>query len=188
MDSLNIVDQLKKKINFLSANGDEYKFNVTIENLVDMKYQFSVYVEGKLNDLHRELINQAIVYTWNMTAYQTKDFIDYYSKNYVFTFVPNTRLEVDIDGKLQTRLIYFISSMGNYASEEDFDLLPKQIWLQDSMVKFDLPYSLLEGQDSSTKEYNKLYYIDFDGYVDPSFEGQISDIILEKFRNIYTGN
>lgn len=187
MDSLNIIEKIKEDLNFLSSNGDEYRFGGALDDLMDSRYQFNVYIEGKINELQRAMINQAITYTWNLTAYQTKNFVNYFLKNYQFTFIPKTQLQVDIEGKLQTKISYFITSMGKLATEEDFDLIPISNWLQDSFVKYDLPYVLLEGNDESVKDYNKLYYIDFDGYIDPINEDDISATILYSFRHIYTG-
>ncbi len=154
-----------------------------------MKHQFNLYIEGKISEFHMSIIQQAIIYTWNLTAYQTKNFVEYFMKNYQFHFLPEHSLEVDIEGKLQTRITYFISSSINkYATEEDFDLLPLITWMQDSMIKYDMPYSLLDGNDASTIEYNKLYYVDFDGYIDPLYEKDISSTILKIYKRIYNGN
>jgi hypothetical protein len=186
MESIAILTKFKSKINFLSSNGDEYKFNATLADTIDMRHQFNLYIEGKINEIHKPVLYQAIVYTWNLTAYQTRSFMDYFLKNYQFTFINDHSVEVDIEGKLQTKLTYFISSGNKYATEEDFDILPNLNWLQDSLIKYDLPYSLIDGDDGSTKEYNKLYYVDFDGYVDPTFEEDISATILSLYRRIYT--
>ena len=186
INSANIVQLFKSKLNFLSANGNEYVLWESVSDLMELKSAFSVYIQGKVNKIHRELIHQAIVYTWNITAYQTKDYVKYYANNYAFTFVSEPMIEVDISGHLQTRITYFISSNGRQANQDEFELIPKVTWLQDSFVKYDLPYSLVSGEDASAKDYNSLYYTDFNGYVDPSDQTKISDIILNKFRQIYT--
>jgi len=188
MESLYIVNEIVAKLDFVSSNGDQYDFKPKIDDLFDMKHRFSVFIEGKISEHHRPSIHQAIVYTWNLTAYQTKNFVNYFNKNYQFVFLPNNQIEVDMEGNMQTKITYFIISNGRLAKHEDFDLLPRVNWLQDSMQKFDLPYYLLDGNDESIKAYNKLYYIDFDGYIDPSYEENISAIILTSFRKIYSGN
>lgn len=196
MDSLYITEQIRHKLNFKSSNGDGYIFTARIDDLIDMKYHFSLFIEGKINDMHKPLINQAIIYTWNLTAYQTRNFISYFAKQYKFTFLDSSELDVDIDGKLQTKIIYFMSptvmsspatSNSKYACKDDFELTPRITWLQDSMLKYDLPYSLLDGNDESIKPYNKLYYIDFEGYIDPLFEEDIKSSILTSFRQAYKG-
>jgi len=135
--------------------------------------------------LHNDLLNRAIVYTWNLTAYQTKSFVQFFSKNYQFTFLNKNELDIDVNGNLQTKVTYFISSNGKYALEEDFELVPKVSWLQDSVQKYDLPYFILDGHDESVKPYEKLYSIDFDGYIDPTNEEDISETILNSFRVTY---
>ena len=186
MDSVEIIDQIRTKINFLSSNGDDYIFRSSLDDFIDMKHQFNVFIEGRINELHTSLINRAIVYTWNLTAYQTKTFVNFFSKNYQFTFLSKNELEIDLEGNLQTKITYFISSNGKYAKPEDFELVPKTSWLQDSIQKYDLPYFILDGNDLSVKSYEKLYYIDFDGYIDPTNEEEISENILNSFRETYT--
>lgn len=187
LDAPDITELAQTKMNFLSSNGDEYKFHASLGDavIIDSSYQFNVFIEGKINEAHKPALCQAIVYTWNLTAYQTKNFVDYFLKNYHFTFMPDVSLEVDVEGKLQTKIVYFVSSANKYANEEDFDLLPNVNWLQDSIVKYDLPYSLVDGNDGSTIEYDKLYFVDFDGYIDPLFESDISSKILSIFRRVY---
>jgi hypothetical protein len=185
MDSLFIIDQLLKQKDFSSANGDVYQFNSYIDDLFDMKQHFYVFIEGRVNIHHRLLIDQAIYYTWNLTAYQSKNFVQYYKNNYEFTFLPSNELYVDTDGKLQTKIIFFISSRGKLACEDDFDLLPKTDWIQDSMRKYDFIYSVLDGKDRSVKPYNSLYFVDFDSHIDPSYENHITQTILAEFRRAY---
>ena len=185
-NSIDIIDKIKSKINFLSSNGENYLLESKIQDFIDMKYQFNVFVEGRINELHNELINRAIVYTWNLTAYQTKSFVQFFSKNYQFTFLNQNELDIDVNGNLQTKITYFLSSNGKYANEEDFEMIPKVSWLQDSIQKYDLPYFILDGHDESVKPYDKLYSIDFDGYIDPTNEDDISETILHSFREAYT--
>lgn len=216
MDSWNLTERIRTRLaNFRSSNGDEYKLsndnNDVVDDhanesqLMDSTYQFDVYIEGKLSDVHRAMINQAIVFTWNLTAYQTKNFVNYFIKGYQFWFVPKSQLMVDADGKLQTKLVYFIASAGGkLASHDDFELVPKTSWLQDSFVKYDLPYVVLDHDDlitashrrrptsphsavRSARDYDKLYSVDFDSYIDPLDEDEIGSIILASFRRFYTG-
>lgn len=206
MDSSNITERIRSRLNFASSNGDEYKLSVDSgsagvgdnnQELMDSTNQFNVYVEGKLSELHRNAINQAIVFTWNLTAYQTKNFVSYFIKGYQFTFVPRSQLLVDEDGKLQTKMVYFITSAsGRLASRDDFELVPKPSWLQDSFVKYDLPYVVIDQDKLSeashhrhhrTRDYEKLYYVDFDSYIDPLDEDDIGSTVLASFRRIYTG-
>jgi hypothetical protein len=186
MEKADLMRDITANLDFLSANQETYKLSLKIDNLIDMRYKFTVFIDGRVNELHKNTIQQAIIYTWNLTAYQTKHFIDYYSKSYKFTFMDKTELDVDVDGNLQTKISYFISSYGRYVNEESFEMVPKLTWLQDSMLKFDLPYYLLDGNDRSIKAYNKLYYVDFDGYIDPSYEEDIGATILNAFRQTYT--
>lgn len=216
MESLNIVSELARR-HVISSNGDTYKLSANADaadddggSLMDTRAQFYVYIEGKTSGErheHRELINQAIVLTWNLTAYQTASFVDYFRARYQFVFAsssPHRRQQVlvDADGKLQTRVAYFIVATENnrhktLATPDDFDLLPRAAWLQDSFVKYDLPYVVLAlGHASSSptpvtrrlRDYDKLYFVDFDGYVDPSWEDDIGESILATFRRVYTGS
>lgn len=196
MDSSNLIKRIRSRLNFLSSNGDEYKWTVDSGgDLLDSRYQFNVYIEGKVSELHCTLINQAVVYTWNLTAYQTKNFVNFFMRGYQFMFVPRARILVDADGKLQTKLAYFItaSSNGRLAAQDDFDLVPRASWLQDSFAKYDLPYVVLD-QDTEpaaayhhARDYDKLYYVDFDSYIDPTDEDDIGSAILACFRRIYIG-
>lgn len=207
MDSSNLIERIRTRINFASSNGDEYKLSSGGDDeLMDSSHQFNVHIEGKVSELHRAMINQAIVYTWNLTAYQTKNFVSYFLKGYQFTFVPRSQLLVDADGKLQTRIVYFIAAAsGKLASHDDFELLPKVGWLQESFAKYELPYVVLDHDDnrligsqyttataaqhaSIARDYDKLYYVDFDNYIDPLDEDDIGSTILGTFRRIYTGN
>ncbi len=188
MDSLHIVENIRRRINFMSSNGEKYLITWNNDDLLDMKYHFSLFIEGKINQKLSADINRAIELTWNLTAYQTKNFELYFAKNYKFTFMPSYEIEIDTDGKLQTKIIYFISSYGKLVNEEEFTLIPKLNWLQDTFDKFNLPYVLLDGNDESLKPYKKLYYVDFSGYVDPLDEQNISNTILGCFRNVYKGN
>jgi hypothetical protein len=185
MDNAKILRQVNARLDFMSSNNEEYKFSQKIDNLIDMKNKFNIFIDGRVNELHKQTIYQAIIYTWNLTAYQTKEFVSYYSKGYQFTFMDKFELDVDVDGNLQTKITYFISSFGRYVGEDSFELIPKLTWLQDSMLKFDLPYYLLDDNDISIKSYNKLYFVDFDGYIDPSYEDDISSTILSAFRETY---
>lgn len=187
MDSLHIVQSIRKKINFKSSNGDVYSISASSEDLLDMKYHFSLFIEGKINEKYNSEINRAIELTWNLTAYQTKNFEQYFVKNYKFTFMPSFEIDIDTDGKLQTKIIYFISTNGKLVDQEEFNLLPKLNWLQDTFDKFGLPYVLLDGNDESLKPYKKLYYVDFSGYIDPLDERDISSTILTSFRETYKG-
>lgn len=187
MDSSRIVEKIKRQIDFKSSNGDKYLISSNSDDLLDMKYHFSLFIEGKINEKYSVDINRAIELTWNLTAYQTKNFEQYFAKNYKFIFMPFYEIEIDTDGKLQTKIVYFISSSGKLVSEEDFNLMPKLNWLQDTFDKFGLPYVLLDGNDDSLKPYKKLYFVDFSGYIDPSNEKDISNTILTCFRNNFKG-
>ena len=198
MDSVRLCELLSLKASMLSSGGGfeaitssathtAYAFHHKIDGLIDKRNEFNVYVEGRVNPLHRHAIQQAVVYTWNLTPYQTRDFVAYFAKNYQFTFVERGQLEVDIDGKLETRLTYFISSNGKYVNEDAFELTPRLGWLQDSMDKYDLPYYLLDGADRSVKPYDKLFALDLDGHVDPSSEDEIRVHVLSAFRMAYPG-
>ena len=117
-----------------------------------------------------------------------RSYAKYFAKNYHFEFIPRNELFVDIDGNLQTKIIYFIvNKNGRLATERDFEMLPRLEWIQDSFQKYLLPYSLLDGSDESVKPYKTLYYVDFDGYIDPSHESQIKDVVLNTFRKEYPG-
>lgn len=207
MDSSNLTERIRTRINFASSNGDEYTLsNGGDDELMDSTHQFNVHIDGKVSELHRAMINQAIVYTWNLTAYQTKNFVSYFLKGYQFTFVPRSQLLVDADGKLQTRIVYFIAAAsGKLASRDDFELLPKVGWLQESFVNYELPYVVLDHDNdnrfvgsqyttsaaqhaSIARDYDKLYYVDFDNYIDPLDEDDIGSTILGTFRRVYTGN
>jgi hypothetical protein len=187
MNSLHINDRIKALIDFRSANDEIYSIHSELADVIDMKHHFNVFIAGRVNEAHKNMIYQAIVFTWNITAYQTKSFIQYYTRNYQFTFVPSNDLNVDIDGKLLTKITYFISSNGKYTTRDDFEMLPQRQYLQDSMQKYDLPYYLLEDDDESVQSYSRLYFIDFDGYIDPSEEQEIKQIILNSFRKAYPG-
>jgi hypothetical protein len=187
MDSLLIVDKIKELIDFKSSNDDEYVINSNGDSLLDMSHHFSLFIEGKINEKFNNEVNRAIEMTWNLTAYQTKNFEQYFAKSYKFTFMNSYEMHIDTDGKLQTKIIYFISTGGKPVNEEDFTMIPKLNWLQDAFDKFGLPYVLLDGNDESLKSYKKLYYVDFSGYIDPLYEEEISNIILNCFRNAYKG-
>ena len=197
MDSSNLLSQIEHELQkqpLISSNGDEYKFSSSdsVEaTLFDSRAQFNVYIEGKTSgELHRSLINQAVVLTWNLTAYQTKNFVKYFLNGYQFTFVPSSSLLVSSDGRLHTKLTYFVSdATGRLATADDFELLPKLEWLQDSFIKYDLPYVVLGVSFTSRqlRDYEKLYFVDFGAYIDPSWEEDIGETILANFRRIYLG-
>lgn len=187
LDSKAIVDNMKAKLNFESSNGEAYRLEADMPALLDMKRHFSVYIEGRIHPKLNKDIQRAIELTWNLTAYQTRNFEQYFLKNYKFTFVPLNQIEVDTEGKIQTKVVYFISSGGKLATKADFSLVPKLNWIQDTFNKYSLPYTLLDGTDESIKPYNKLYKVDFSGYVDPSDEDRIRHIIFKAFKTSYRG-
>lgn len=188
MDSSLIVNELKSRIDFISSNDETYEISSNINGLMDMKKHFSLFIDGRINQKVNLDINRAIEYTWNLTAYQTRNFESYFIKNYKFIFMPLNEIEVASDGRIQTKITYFISSNGKLASIGDFSLIPKLDWIQDTFTKYALPYVLLPGDDKSLKPYNKLYSIDFSGYVDPRAEDKIKAIILSSFKKAYKGN
>ena len=187
MHSLLIVNQMKSDIDFISSNGEAYEISSYVEGLFDMNFHFSLFIEGRINQKYNTLINRAIEMTWNLTAYQTRNFEAYFTKNYKFIFMPINEIQVDMEGKLQTRVVYFLSSNGKLATSDDFTLLPKLNLMQDTFQKFDLSYRLLDGKDESVKSYDKLYYIDFSGYIDPINESSIKKTLLNTFRQTYKG-
>lgn len=187
MGSLYIIEQIIARKDFVSCNNNAYRFYAYLDNVIDMQHQFYIFIEGRVNTEHRALINHAIGYTWNLTAYQTSNFVKYFTKNYQFTYLPNNEIYVDTEGKLQTKIVYFISSNGKPACVNSFDLLPKIEWIQDSMQKYGLLYSILDGNDQSVQAYDTLYYVDFESFIDPSHENDIGNAILKVFRDTYPG-
>ncbi len=187
LESNTIIEKIKSKLGFLSSNGEVYELEADMPGLFDMKKHFSVYIEGRVHPKLNGDLHRAIQLTWNLTAYQTRSFEQYFLKNYRFTFVPLNGIEVDTDGKIQTKIVYFISSTGKLATRQDFSLVPRLSWIQDTLNKYGLPYTILDGTGSSIKPYNKLYKVDFAGYVDPIDESRIKDIIYMAFRTSYRG-
>ena len=143
MDSSLIVNEIKSRIDFISSNDETYEISSNVHGLMDMKNHFSLFIDGRINQKVNLDINRAIEYTWNLTAYQTRNFESYFIKNYKFIFMPLNEIEVASDGRIQTKITYFISSNGQLASVNDFSLVPKLNWIQDTFTKYALPYILL---------------------------------------------
>ncbi len=178
---------MRHQIDFPSCNNVPYSLSADEPHLFDMRHHFALLVQGRINlaksahDIHR-----AIELTWNLTAYQTRNFEAYFANNYKFTFLPSNQLEVDALGRIQTKITYFICSGSRQATRDEFALVPKLDWIQDTFTKYGLPYLILgNSQRPGIHAYDKLYSIDFVGYVDPSSETAIRQVALDSFRRAY---
>ncbi len=179
--------RMQSQIDFLSCNDAVYSLYADKPGILSMRNHFAVYIEGRINLAKSARdIQRAIELTWNLTAYQTRNFEQYFINNYKFNFIPINELEVDTQGRIQTKITYFITSGSRQATRDEFSLVPKLDWIQDTFNKYGLPYLILGDENRlGVRAYNKLYSVNFVGYVDPSSEVSIGQIALNSFRKAY---
>ena len=142
-------------------------------------------IKGRVNDEHCIEISRVIRYAWNLTAYQSDNFEQFFLRNYIFTFVCPYVAEVDMEGTLITSVLYFVSANNKPATLEDFAHTPALNLLQDLFDKAELPYMLIDGNDDSIKRLDQLYSLDLVGQFDRTNQTEVKNIVLSCFRRSY---
>jgi hypothetical protein len=182
------VSSLSSAINFVHPSGNSYKFFYNIQNIYDLSTQFSVVIKGMVAGYDRDIIRNSISSTWNLTAGQNVQLSAQWIKGmYQIVFIDTYNILLDQNNDVYTEYLYFVTQNNAAVAQDHFPILPNYQWIQISVTKNNLSYTLVDPNNSNLNDYTSFYSVDFLGYIDFTYYNDISNIIKTEFSKYYNG-